>query len=172
MDNDHAEEPFTWDDLDSLFMQMQIIAHMIRLFLGGGSQETGDLVNSVVLDLWKTNPKNWVSVGYFIAAFRQATRRKTIDFWRARQVRIPAEAIGMDIEAIADAYTGTKGAELHEGLEKLAAVNEVWARVLGRHFLLDVDVETIATEENMTAQEVYRLMPKARMALRVILEGG
>ena len=166
------------DTLDGLmpevYEELRLVArHHLAGREGGGTLSTTGLVHEAYLKLADRPGRTWRDRGHFFAMASVAMRHILVDRARARMAQKREGAlhrVTLDAELIAIPDQPEAMLQLHDAIERLAAVEPRLARVVDCRFFGGMTDEEIAGALEVTPRTVQRDWLKARMLLRRALE--
>ena len=163
-------KPYEGGALDDVFPavyeELRRVAHRhLRSERTGHTLETTALVNEAYLELSKVDQRHWPGRPYVLAAASRAMRRILIDYAVARRAEKRGGGISPEPLDDAVAMAVSRGDELlalDEALERLASVNERYARVVECRFFGGMSVEETAEALGTSPATVKRDWTLAR----------
>jgi RNA polymerase sigma-70 factor, ECF subfamily len=161
--------------IEALYSELRSIArrHMRHERVGHTLQPTG-LVNEVALRLLGRQPMRFEDRDHFLRAASLAMRRVLVDHARARRAakRDGGVRVTLHDEAIGSPES-VDVLDLDRALERLAAAEPRWARVVELRFVLGLEVTEVAEVLGVSEPTVKRDWRFARAWLaRELDEGG
>jgi len=161
------------DDLTALlYEELREIAHRHRGWNQDATLATTALVHEAYLKLVDQSRAQWNDRAHFLALAAVAMRHILTD--RARS-RLAAKRGGdhavvtLDDDAVASEEQPGALLQIHEALDRLAAVDERLARIVEYRFFGGLTHEEIAAALGITVRTVERDWAKARVLLRDLL---
>lgn len=154
------------DVFPAVYEELRRVAHRhLRGEQTGHTLDTTALVHEAYLELARLDHVRWPGRAYVLAAASRAMRRILIDFAVAR--RAQKRGGGMIAEPLDDAVAmavsrGDDLLALDEALDRLAADNERWARVVECRFFGGMSVEETAEALGTSPATVKRDWTVAR----------
>ncbi len=166
--------PHTRRTLDHLmpdvYDELRAIARR-QLSIRGGQQTlaTSGLVHEAYLRLSTQSTVAWADRGHFIALTALAMRHVLVDRAKARQATKrggPLRQVTLDESSFAADQQSDALLEIHEAVERLAAVEPRLAELIDCRFFAGLSEAEIAEARGVTTRTVQRDWAKARMLLR------
>ncbi len=166
--------PHTRQTLDHLvpevYDELRAIARR-HLAMRGGQQTlaTSGLVHEAYLRLSSQSGVAWADRGHFIALTALAMRHVLVDRAKARQAAKRGgmlRQVTLEESTIAADQQGDALLEIHEAVERLAAVEPRLAELIDCRFFAGLSEGEIAEARGVTTRTVQRDWAKARMLLR------
>jgi RNA polymerase sigma factor (TIGR02999 family) len=174
-----AAGPHSRETLDRLmplvYEDLRVIARrQLALRAGGGTLSTTGLVHEAYLKLAEQARISWQDRGHFYAISALAMRHVLVDRARARLTEKRGgtrKQITLDDALVAaDEQPGVL-LDIHDAIERLAAVEPRLAQIVDCRFFGGLSEEEVAEAMGMTTRTVQRDWAKARMLLRRALAG-
>jgi len=155
-----------------LYQELREIAHRHRAGERDATLTTTALVHEAYLKLVDQSRANWNDRAHFLALAAVVMRHILTDRARARLAAKRGGAhdvVTLDDETIASDDRPVALLQIHEALDRLAAVDERLARVVEYRFFGGLTHEEIALALGVTIRTVDRDWAKARVLLRDLL---
>jgi RNA polymerase sigma factor (TIGR02999 family) len=164
--------------LDALFTrvydELHRLAHHVRRGRAGETLNTTALVHEAYVKLLPSEDVSWESRAHFFAVAARAMRQVLVDSARRRvaQKRGGGEVlVSFDERAHAPPARSEELLALDDALERLAALNERWVRIVEHRFFAGLTAEETAAVMNVSLRTVEREWRAARAWLAVELSG-
>jgi RNA polymerase sigma factor (TIGR02999 family) len=162
------------DELTALlYDELREIAHRHR---GAGRDDatlaTTALVHEAYLKLVDQSRAQWTDRAHFLALAAVAMRHILIDRARAQLTAKRGGAhdvVTLDDQTVASEEPPSALLQIHEALDRLAAIDERLARIVEYRFFGGLTHEEIAASLDITVRTVERDWAKARVLLRDLL---
>lgn len=169
-----TDTPHTRRTLDHLvpevYDELRAIARR-QLSIRGGQQTlaTSGLVHEAYLRLSSQDRVAWSDRGHFIALTALAMRHVLVDRAKARQTTKRGgqlRQVTLDESSLAADRQSDALLEIHDAVERLAAVEPRLAELIDCRFFAGLSEAEIAEARGVTTRTVQRDWAKARMLLR------
>ncbi len=135
----------------------------------GQTLQATALVHEAYIRLVGDGVEKWDNRGHFFAAAAQAMRRILIESARRKQIVPRVDMDGLQLAARSD---DERLLELHDALDRLAAVEPTAARVVEARVFAGLSVEEAATALGLSRAAAYREWSFARAWLATALAGN
>ena len=161
---------------NALYPELHRVAQRIfREERAGHTLQPTALVHEAYLRLVDQTRVGWAGRSHFMAIASKVMRRVLIDHarGRARQRRVGKRKISsLDSAVLPDEFTQDELLEIHDAIERLAALDARQAQVVEMRFFGGMTIEEIATALGMSKRTIEDDWTHAKAWLRVALAEG
>jgi RNA polymerase sigma factor (TIGR02999 family) len=155
--------------LDRLFAcayaELRRLAHRVRAGRAGETLNTTALVHEAYLKLVPSADRSWEGRAHFFGVAARAMRQVLVDAARHRDAKKRGEGaalVTLDDHALAQPVRAEEVIALDEALERLAALDERWVRVVEQRFFAGLTAAETAAVLGVSVPTVERAWRAAR----------
>src|SRR5213083_731410 len=166
----HGDQTALGQLMPLVYSELHRLAHRhIKKERPGHTLQTSALLNEAFVRLVDQRDVHWQSRAHFFAIAAQMMRRILVDYARSRRYAKrggDARQVSFDEELIASRQLSADVVELHEALNKLAAIDERKSKVVELKFFGGLSIEETAEVLDVSPGTVMRDWTLAKAWLR------